>query len=446
MRWKVFVFAVLAATPAFAAEGRLPWFDDAYAVATSIARAKKVPIVVDLWAPWCHSCLSMQSFVFSDPSLKALADRFVWAAVDTEKAVNAQVLAKLPIEAWPTFYIVDAQTGAVAARQIGTMSLAELRVFLEDGERVVAQTHASELKPGDPLALLVAGDAAAMAGKHADAARLYGEALAKAPADWPRRGSALVSRIRSLQKLSEWSACADLAAAEMGKTGNGAPAADFAAYALDCADELKDDPRAAKLRAAAAARLETLAGDPAAQLSADDRGDMWRTVWGVKEKAGDKAGARAAAEKRRDLLEAAAAKAPDAWAASTFDWARAETFVYLGQPEEAVKLLEKSEAGLPDDYNPPSRLARVQYDRGRLGEALAAVDRALAKAYGPRKAGVLHLKADILEKQGSMGEAAKVVSAEIALWESLPAEQRRPQSLEAAKKRLDALRATASKP
>ncbi len=429
-----------------AGEGRLPWFEDSYAVATSIARAKKVPVVVDLWAPWCHSCLSMQSFVFTDPSLKGVADRFVWAAVDTEKSTNAPVLAKLPIEAWPTFYVIDPETGAVAARQIGTMSVAQLRGFLEDGERVVTASHGNELKPGDPAALLAAGDAAAVAGKDGDAARLYGEALAKAPADWTRRGSALVSRIHALQKLSDWSACADLAQAEMAKTGNGPPAADFAAYSLDCADALKDDPRAPKLRAAALARLEALAADPAAQLSADDRGDMWRTVWGVKEKAGDKAGARAAAEKRRDLLEAAAAKAPDAWAASTYDWARAETFVYLGQPDEAVKLLEKSEAGLPDDYNPPARLARVYFDRGRLGEALAAVDRALARAYGPRKAGVFRLKADILDKQGRAAEAAKVVSEEIALWESLPAEQRRPAALEAANKRLDGLRATASKP
>jgi thioredoxin-like negative regulator of GroEL len=446
MRWKLFIFAVLAAVPAAAAEGRLPWFDDGYAVATSIARAKKVPVVVDLWAPWCHSCLSMQSFVFSDPSLRDLADRFVWAAIDTEKAENAPVIAKLPIGAWPTFYIVDPDTGAVAGRYVGTMSLAELRQFLEDGERVVAASHAGERKADDPLALLAAGDAAAIAGKHADAARLYGEALAKAPADWTRRGAALVARIRALVDVKDWSGCAELATAELGKTGNGPPAGDFAVYALGCADELKTDPRGAKLRTAAAARLEALAGDPAAQLSADDRGDMWRTVWDVKEAAGDKAGARAAAEKRRAVLEAAAVKAPDAWARSTYDWARAETFIYLGQPDDAVALLAKSEAALPDDYNPPSRLARVYFQRGRYGEALAAVDRALAKAYGPRKAGVLGLKADILDKQGRTGDAAEVVAQEIALWKSLPAEQRREPALAAAQKRLEALRATAAKP
>ncbi|HKA90793.1 MAG TPA: thioredoxin family protein [Haliangiales bacterium] len=446
MRWKVCVFAMLAATSAAAGEGRLPWLEDSYAVATSLARAKKVPVVVDLWAPWCHSCLSMQSFVFTDPSLRPLADRFVWAAVDTEKSSNAPVLAKLPIDAWPTFYVLDPETGSVVARHIGTMSVAELGGFLEDGERMVSASHAPDRKPGDAVGLLAAGDAAVVAGRDADAARLYGEALAKAPAGWPRRGSALVSRIRALQRLSDWSACADQAMAEMGNTGDGPPAADFAAYSLDCAEQLKDDPRAARLRAAAVARLEALAADPRAQLSADDRGDMWRTIWGLREKAGDKAGARAAAEKRRDVLEAAAAKAPDAWAASTYDWARAETFVYLGQPEEAVKLLEKSEVGLPADYNPPARLARVYYDRGRYGEALAAVDRALAKAYGPRKAGVLRLKTDILDKQGRAGDAAKVLAEEIALWESLPAEQRRPAALEAAKKRLDAVRATASKP
>ncbi|HSB19781.1 MAG TPA: hypothetical protein VLD85_07240 [Anaeromyxobacteraceae bacterium] len=43
--------AVLPA-PAAAARGGLPWVRDDYAGALSRARARKVPIVVDVWAPW----------------------------------------------------------------------------------------------------------------------------------------------------------------------------------------------------------------------------------------------------------------------------------------------------------------------------------------------------------------------------------------------------------
>jgi hypothetical protein len=38
--------------PAAAARGGLPWVRDDYAAALSRARARKVPIVVDVWAPW----------------------------------------------------------------------------------------------------------------------------------------------------------------------------------------------------------------------------------------------------------------------------------------------------------------------------------------------------------------------------------------------------------
>ena len=62
--------------------------------------------MVDLWAPWCHTCLSMQSTVFTDPSFAPDVARFVFAALDTDKEVNADAVAKYPPSAWPTFYVI----------------------------------------------------------------------------------------------------------------------------------------------------------------------------------------------------------------------------------------------------------------------------------------------------------------------------------------------------
>src|SRR5262249_12785792 len=87
---------------------------------------------------------------------------------------------------------------------------------------------------------------------------------------------------------------------------------------------------------------------------------------------------------------------------------------------EAVALLEKSEKSLPDDYNPPARLARALHNLKRDDQALVAVDRSLTKAYGPRKAGILSLKADILEAQGKGSEAGKVLDEALALYRNLP--------------------------
>jgi hypothetical protein len=44
--------ALLAATPAALDKRALPWIEDDYGRALSEARAKKLPIFVEAWAPW----------------------------------------------------------------------------------------------------------------------------------------------------------------------------------------------------------------------------------------------------------------------------------------------------------------------------------------------------------------------------------------------------------
>ena len=70
-------------------------------------------------------------------------------------------------------------------------------------------------------------------------------------------------------------------------------------------------------------------------------------------------------------------------------------------------MLEASERDLPDDYNPPARLAAAYKAMKRYDDALAASDRALAKAYGPRKIGILQTRADIYTAQGDVPSARK---------------------------------------
>ena len=50
-RFRMFVFALLLASlPAIA--GRLPFIEDNYPRALSEARERKLPIFVEVWAPW----------------------------------------------------------------------------------------------------------------------------------------------------------------------------------------------------------------------------------------------------------------------------------------------------------------------------------------------------------------------------------------------------------
>jgi hypothetical protein len=51
MRTVLLALVLAAATPA-AAAGALPFVADDYATALADARARNVPLVVDVWAPW----------------------------------------------------------------------------------------------------------------------------------------------------------------------------------------------------------------------------------------------------------------------------------------------------------------------------------------------------------------------------------------------------------
>jgi thioredoxin-like negative regulator of GroEL len=431
--------APVAAAPA--APAGISWIEDDLPRALAEARRTNRPLLVDMWATWCHTCLSMKSYVFPDPGLAPLHDRFVWASIDTEKEGNAAAIERYPVEAYPTFYVIDPADGGVASRWLGSMSVKGVRAFLEEGERTVQLAHAGQIPPGDPLALLLQADRAAIAGRDAEAADLYRRARAAAPLDWPRRAEALLGEIRARSSAGDASACADLALAELDATGSSPHAGDFGHYALECAGDLPSgDPRARGLRQAAHDRMLALARDRAAPLAADDRGDILRGVWAAREALGDPEGAREIARERLALLDAAAAAAPDAEAASTFDGARLDTLLFLGRGADAVRVLSESERRLPRDYNPPHRLARAYLALGRLDEALAAIDRALAKAYGPRKMGVYTVKADILEKQGRRDAARAVVLEQLAFHDALPPAQQRPAQAEAARKRLASLR------
>jgi predicted negative regulator of RcsB-dependent stress response len=82
-----------------------------------------------------------------------------------------------------------------------------------------------------------------------------------------------------------------------------------------------------------------------------------------------------------------------------------------------------------------------QYD-----EALAASDRALAKAYGPRKVGILQTRADIFAARGDAEAARKTMEETVQYAESLPAGQRSDRTIAALKKKLEAMKSAAGQP
>jgi thioredoxin-like negative regulator of GroEL len=432
--------------------GPLAWIHDDYPAALACARARRAPLVLDLWAPWCHTCLSMQSTVLTDPALAELAPRLVFAALDTDRDVNAGAVARYPLSAWPTFYVVSTEE-TVLARFVGAGSVQQIQQFLEAGLRAAAGGVAGA------DAHLLAAERAIASKDLAAAERELRAAIADAPETWPRRPEALLSLIATVRKRGDVDGCLTVAERWLGATGTAANASDFLVHAMACATTALGDSEAPAsagaaaptarvhaLRGAAAARWRQLVEDRAAPLSVDDRSDAMANLREVLIALDRGAEARAVAEQQRAMLDQAAAAAPTPKAAMTFNWPRAEVYVFLDRPLELVPALERSIRELPSEYDPPARLGWIYWKAGKLAEAARWTDVASGLAYGPRKARVLNQRAEIAAQAGDRPAERAARAALVKTLEALPAGQTTPEAIERARAALSGVATEASPP
>jgi tetratricopeptide (TPR) repeat protein len=225
----------------------------------------------------------------------------------------------------------------------------------------------------------------------------------------------------------------------MNQTGSGVSAIDFAATALGCAEKSPDRQQQLAVRRAAVARLAPLCENPAPELTPDDHADSCSNLRRVRRALGDTEGARRAAERSLAIIDAACAGVPDD-VALIYDFERSDALSFLGRRDEAIALLTRREAAVPTSYNPPHHLARVYRDARRWDEGLSAIDRALAKAYGPRRINLMSIKVDLLLGAGKKAEARSVLEEQIRLYDALPPGQAQPAGAAAARERLKQLK------
>jgi thioredoxin-like negative regulator of GroEL len=421
-------------------EGPIAWIHDDYDAALSCARSKGLPLVIDLWAPWCHTCLSMKNTVLRDASFAADAQKFVFAALDTDRERNAPALAKFPIAAWPTYYVA-ATDERLLARFVGAANAAQFQAFLSTG----LQAALRELPTGHGAFLLAAERA--LVHKDLKAADLQlSMAVSQAPVEWPRLPDALVSWIATKHKLGDFAGCLDIVDGFSDKLGKTASTSDFWSYAMTCADGLlssKPDPvqisRVKKLRNEAVTRWRELLRDPQASLSIDDRSDalvnLRETLIALKQPAA----AKTVAEEQRVLLDDAASQAPTPMAAMTYNAHRAEVYAYLGRPLDLVPALQKSAQDLPDQYDPAARLGWLLLKAGKLQDAATWTDKALTLVRGPRTARLLGQRAEIARELGDKVGEKQYRQRAVQVLESLPPSQVTPELIAQAKTALAAL-------
>lgn len=414
------------------------WIEDDYARALATAKKSNAPLFVDASAVWCHTCKAMRTFVLDDASLPQTLVRF---SFDVEKDQNANAAAAFPTHVLPTFFVVDPSDGSVHGRWEGAGSVQQMRTFMTDATRSIAQAHAGALDPSDPLAMLLAGHRAALKNDAPEAEKQFARAIAAAPPQWDHFPEAALGLITSQKHETR---CLDTAEKYLGESpsrlGESSVMVDFASIALDCTEKARDAARVKKLRSTIAPQVARVCRDDNALLSPDDRADGYHLVWEALEMLGDHVGSHDAARSRLATIMKAVAAHPEPELATTFDGARMETLEFLGRGAEAAQFLEAQEKALPADYNPPHRLAHVYFKLGKNADALAAIDRALSKGYGARKGLMYRLKADILVAMGKKSEAIAALEAQLALYRSLPDAQKKPGYERAVQDQIDKLK------
>jgi len=418
----------------------ISWLHDDYEGALTQAREQGKLLLVDVWAPWCHTCLAMKQGVLRDPALRRFTEHVVFLALDSDRPESAGFLGEHAVRAWPSFFVlrpsaVTADDAAPPSRVLGLIAGAastdEMVALLDDS--LSLSTH-----PGESL--LAIASAATASRNHAGAAQAYQRYVEGGATS--RRSDALLGWLRALHAGGQFHACVDLGIARADDVTGAAAPADFTYYLRACAKQLssleKDEPKVDQARQIAVRRLRSLTEAPPKGASPDDRADALAQLADALRELSDPNGARRADEARLSLMNEAAAAASDAAGRAIYDYQRAGAYLALGRGNEAVLMLREREREMPEAYEPPARLAWVLTTVGRHEEARGAIERALSRSYGPRRMRYLAMKADILGTLGDERGQLEVLREVVDGHEALPAGQRNEGKLERARRRLAA--------
>ncbi|HLI52742.1 MAG TPA: thioredoxin [Acidimicrobiales bacterium] len=99
----------------------LPWLVEADDEDFDLAISGPLPVLLDLWAPWCGPCRAVAPIV--EELSRSLAGRLKVVKVDVDRA--PRTAQRLGVQGVPTMLIL--QDGQVAARQVGALPGPALR-------------------------------------------------------------------------------------------------------------------------------------------------------------------------------------------------------------------------------------------------------------------------------------------------------------------------------
>jgi len=348
----------------------------------------------------------MRANVLNDPALVKQAGQFAWLSIDSDKPVNENFTAKYATGGIPLFVVIDPETQKAVMQWYGTATAPQLIGLMTDGKRAIA----GGLSGAD--AWLARADEANGQKNRAEAAKFYEQALQAGGPDWPRRTRTIESLIMALDFSRQPAECAETAVREAPGMKRDRSFVNAVYFGLECAK-----PGSAEMK-----EMEKLAeeGVKIPGVLGDDTSGLYQQLASTyRSEKNDEAATRVATA-WLEWLRRQIAKAPTPEARMNYDLHLVSAANFLHKPELAVAEVERAERELPNDYNPPRMAAGLYSQMGRLDDAIAAADRAIAKAYGPLKLRLYYMKGQYLEKKGDREAAKKTYADGIAFGRTLP--------------------------
>lgn len=391
-------------------------YDDDFEAARAEAKRRNVPIFVDAWAPWCHTCLAMRANVLADASLRAerlpdgrtLGEAFVWASVDTEKPKNQAFVAKYPNRSWPTLFVLSPDGETARLVWGGSATRAELVSLLVD----VASTGESPFARATRLAAL---------GRTKEARAAFEAVVDDAQ-------EPLVARARAVEGLVGLPGMPpeDVLAVAHGALEwlpRGTSRAVVLAAALEALGAKKE--KAPRLLAQVRAEAKPICGKAPCEdpMADDDRSSLYEALCAYDEAVGDAPAKDADAAEWLATIEATRAAATSAEARLATDAHLLLAAEAANRVARVVPALEASARDFPTDGNTHARLARAKAALGDWEAAVSEGRRAMTHLEGPRLLRVAGALADALEKLGRPREAREALdlalrrTAKLALTE-----------------------------
>jgi len=411
----------------------LPFIHDDYAAAIAEAKQREVPVFVDAMAAWCHSCLSMKEFVFTDPELAPVVGDYIWLELDMEKPENAEFQTKFPVQAFPTYFVIDPREERALIRWVGGCSVERVLTLLDE---------ATLAYRGETPARLAQADQLYAEGRNEEAIAAYRDVLDTADPQAPYYQRTVESLLFALSYVGDNEGGLELAEQSLPLLRREKCAGNIVSYGIEFAAGLAGDaPDRTERLAEMERQAREIADDASLDLVPDDRSGVYIALLGAREAAGDEAGYRAVAEQWAAFLDGAAAAAATPEARAVFDSHRLSAYLELGEPEKAVPFLEQSERALPGDYNPPARLAIAYRYMEQWELGISASERALSKrgTTGPRRLRILQNLAALYEGKGDNEAARRTLAEAVQHGGALPEGQRSESRVNALKEQLEAL-------